>query len=55
MYNIGDIFYLDSDYPNKAKFCNDNKLAIKEIAKDENGERCFQIQEYPQIETNDWN
>lgn len=43
MYNIGDIFYLDSDYQNKVKFCNDNKLVIKEIEKDINGNRQFKI------------
>ena len=43
MYNIGNIFYLDSDYQNKVKFCNDNKLVIKEIEKDINGNRQFKI------------
>lgn len=46
MYNIGDIFYLDSDYQNKVKFCNDNKLVIKEIEKDIKGNRQFKICEY---------
>ena len=46
MYNIDDIFYLDSDYQNKVKFCNDNKLVIKEIEKDINGNRQFKICEY---------
>ena len=43
MYSIGDIFYLDSDYQNKVKFCNENKLVIKEIEKDINGNRQFKI------------
>lgn len=46
-YKIGDIFGLDEDYSNKAKFCNDNGFIIKEISKSENGERRFQIQEVP--------
>lgn len=46
MYNIGDIFYLDSDYQNKVKFCNDNKLVIEEIEKDIKGNRQFKICEY---------
>ena len=46
MYNIGDIFYLDSDYQNKVKFCNDNKLVIEEIEKDIHGNRQFKICEY---------
>lgn len=46
MYNIGEIFYLDSDYQNKVKFCNDNKLVIKEIEKDIKGNRQFKICEY---------
>lgn len=46
MYNIGEIFYLDSDYQNKVKFCNDNKLVIEEIEKDIKGNRQFKICEY---------
>ena len=46
MYKIGDIFYLDDEYSNRAKFCNDNGLMIKEIEADKNGRR-FQIQEIP--------
>lgn len=46
MYNIGEIFYLDSDYQNKVKFCNDNGLIIEEIEKDIKGNRQFKICEY---------
>lgn len=46
MYNIGDIFYLDDEYTQRADFCNNNNLKIVEIDPDENGRR-FQIQEIP--------
>lgn len=53
MYQIGDIFYYDSEYSNRAMWCNEHGLIITEIAPDEKGNRCFQIQtptdddEYP--------
>lgn len=43
-YNIGLIFKYDTDYHNKAKFCNENGLRIVEIEPDSEGRR-FQIQE----------
>lgn len=52
MYNIGEIFYLDSDYPNKAHFCNENGLVINKIGHDDKGD-VFQIQECPQFGTNE--
>lgn len=45
MYNVGDIFYLDSEYANRAEWCNENKKVIVEIEPDENGRR-FQIQNF---------
>lgn len=47
MYKLNDIFYDDTEYPARAKFCNDNGYMIKEIIPDENGRR-FQIVEVPQ-------
>ena len=47
MYSIGDTFYLDSDYSNKADWCNENGYMIVEIEPDENGRR-FQIQMPPE-------
>lgn len=41
-YKINQIFYEDNDYSNKATFCNENGLMIKEIEPDEKGRR-FQI------------
>lgn len=46
MYNIGYVFRNDTDYSNKANFCNENNLRIVEIEPDELGRR-FQIQELP--------
>ena len=45
MYNIGDIFYLDDEYTQRADFCNNNNLKIVEIEPDEKGRR-FQIQSF---------
>lgn len=45
MYNIGDIFYLDDEYTQRADFCNNNNLKIVEVDPDENGRR-FQIQSF---------
>lgn len=47
MYKIGDIFYLDDEYTQRAQFCNENGLMIVEIEKSADGERQFQIQEVP--------
>lgn len=47
MYNVGDIFYLDSGYSARANYCNQNELMIVEIEPDENGRR-FQIQSIPE-------
>ena len=46
-YKVGEIFYYNEDYINKAKWCNENNKIIVEIEKDANGERQFQIQEIP--------
>lgn len=46
-YKVGEIFGLDSEYAQRAKFCNENGLLIAEINKDSNGERRFQICELP--------
>jgi len=35
MYNIGDIFKLDNDYPNKAAWCNQNNCRIEQINEEE--------------------
>ena len=48
MYNIGDKFYFDNDYKNKAKFCNDNNYRIVIVGEDENG-TIYQIQDQPQM------
>lgn len=42
MIKIGDIFYLDEEYSERAKFCNNNNLVIEEIESDAKGRR-FQI------------
>ncbi len=47
MYKIGDIFYEDEHYGERAQFCNENGLVIVEIAPDEEGNRRFQIQAIP--------
>lgn len=44
MYNIGDKFYYDEDYKNKAIFCNKNNYKIVVVGKDEKG-TIYQIQE----------
>lgn len=49
MYQLGYIFKLDKDYSKIADFCNRNNLIIKEIEKDINGERQFQIQGIPPL------
>jgi hypothetical protein len=46
MYNIGDKFYFDDDYKNKAKFCNENNYRIVVLGKDEKG-TIYQIQDQP--------
>lgn len=46
-YEIGLIFVDDKDYSNKAQFCNENGLIIKEIEPKEDGTRQFQICEIP--------
>lgn len=46
-YEIGLIFVDDKDYSNKAQFCNENGLIIKEIEPNEEGVRQFQICEIP--------
>lgn len=43
MYNVGDIFNLDSEYSVRANYCNQNGLTIVELEPDEQGRR-FQIQ-----------
>ena len=48
MYRIGDIFYEDNDYSNRAQFCNENGLVIMEIDPDDDGNRRFQIQAIPE-------
>ena len=49
---IGDIFYLDENYSEKADYCNEHNLMIIEIEPDENGRR-FQIQETPKVEVDE--
>lgn len=49
MYKVGDIFYLDDKYAERAEFCNQNNLIIVEIEADGTGRR-FQIQE-PSLKT----
>lgn len=44
---IGEIFGLDEQYSERAKFCNDNNLMIVEITNENDNERKFQIQEIP--------
>lgn len=46
-YEIGLIFVDDEDYSNKAQFCIENGLIIKEIEPNEEGVRQFQICEIP--------
>lgn len=46
-YKIGLIFVDDDDYSNKAKYCNEKGLTIKEIEPKEDGTRQFQICEIP--------
>ena len=48
-YKIGDIFYEDEDYANKADFCNEHNLIIEEIEPDDKGRR-FQIKEFIKTE-----
>ena len=49
MYKIGDIFYDDEKYFDRAMFCNEQgNLRIVEIEPDGNGRR-FQIQEIPPL------
>lgn len=38
-YYVGLIFREDDDYPNKAQFCNENNLVIKELEPDSEGRR----------------
>lgn len=54
MYNVGDIFYEDSQYAARAQFCNENNYRIIEIDPDQEGRARFQIQkpEYSQKELN---
>ncbi|MCH5163083.1 MAG: hypothetical protein J1G38_06295 [Clostridiales bacterium] len=47
-YKVGDIFYADDEYAQRAEFCNSlGNLYIEEIESDENGRR-FRIAEVPQ-------
>lgn len=46
-YKIGDIFTDDSEYSDRAQFCNENGLMIKEITAEGDSTRWFQIQECP--------
>lgn len=46
MFNIGNIFYFDEQYSERADYCNANGLMIVEIEPDEKGKR-YQIQEIP--------
>ena len=46
MYQIGDVFYLDNNYPSIVEYCNNNNFIIIEIEADNKGRR-FQIQEAP--------
>lgn len=43
MYNVGDIFYEDSQYAARAQFCNENNLRIIEIDPDQEGKARFKI------------
>lgn len=45
-FKLNDIFYQDTNYSARAKFCNENGYVIKEIEPDNFGRR-FQIQEIP--------
>lgn len=54
MFKIGEIFYLDEKYSERAKFCNNNNLMIVELEPDENGRR-FQIQTIPEPTQEDKN
>ncbi len=47
-YNVDEIFKLDDDYYNKAKYCNDNGLVIKEVTQENDKERYFKIQKLPE-------
>lgn len=49
MYQVGDIFTDDAEYSARAKWCNENGKVIVEVEPNENGERCFQIQEIPPL------
>lgn len=42
-YEIGLIFVDDTDYTNKANWCNENGFYIEEIEPNEQGQRQFQI------------
>ena len=48
MYEVNQKFIDDKDYPNKAKWCNENKCYIEEIEPLEDGTRQFQIKQIPQ-------
>lgn len=39
---MGEIFYFDENYSEKAKWCNENDCHIEEIGRDEKGRR-FQV------------
>lgn len=49
MYNVGDIFYEDSQYAARAQFCNENNYRIIEIDPDQEGKARFQIQDLPEL------
>ena len=53
MYKVGDIFIDDAEYSARAKWCNENDKIIVEVEPNENGERCFQIQDQPAPSQND--
>ena len=44
-YYVGYTFTYSEDYPNIAKWCNENRKVIKQIENDANGQRQFKIQE----------
>lgn len=44
-YCVGYTFTYSEDYPNIAKWCNENGKVIKQIENDSNGQRQFQIQD----------
>lgn len=48
MYEVNQIFIDDKDYPNKAKWCNENGYYIDEIEPLEDGTRQFQIKQMSQ-------